>query len=248
MWLPVIAIHPTLERAAATQFDNLPDTSTRQPFDIGVVTIESKAGTYPSVGAVHPPAIRLRAIRDLYGLEPLGLPDQRRWLDHGRWGVKHPLGDREKAGPAIARYPFLPTEGESLHQIAVGPVHAGIIEPGHFRFTASGETVVRLEEARLCSQGYQVAHGRSRSRTCGASGRTSLRRQHGCLCVAFVHAVEAALNVKVPPRAAWLRALMAEIERLANHFGDFGAISTTLPSQSCTPHVRHYGRTCCVPR
>ena len=71
-----------------------------EPFDIGVVTIESKDGTFPSVGAVHPPAIRLeRTIRDLYGLEPMGLPDQRPWLDHGRWGVKHPLGARAKARP-----------------------------------------------------------------------------------------------------------------------------------------------------
>jgi Ni,Fe-hydrogenase III large subunit len=197
-----------------------------EPFDIGVVTFESKDGTYPSVGAVHPPAIRLeRAIRDLYGLEPQGLPDQRPWLDHGRWGVKHPLGDREKAGLAWGQYPFLPTEGESLHQIAVGPVHAGIIEPGHFRFTASGETVVRLEE-RL---GY--VHKGIESLMVGAdlelaarlAGRTSGDSAVG-YALAFAHAVEAALNAKVPPRAAWLRALMLELERLANHLGDFGAI------------------------
>jgi Ni,Fe-hydrogenase III large subunit len=197
-----------------------------EPFDIGVVTFESKGGTYPSVGAVHPPAIRLeRAIRDLYGLEPLGLPDQRPWLDHGRWGVKHPLGDSEKAGPALSRYPFLPTEGESLHQIAVGPVHAGIIEPGHFRFTANGETVVRLEERlgyvhkgiESLMVGPDLDHA---ARLAGrASGDSTV-----AYALAFSRAVEAALNIKVPPRAAWLRALMAELERLANHFGDFGAI------------------------
>ena len=70
-------------------------------------------------------------LRDLFGLEPVGLPDPRPWLDHG---------------PNPTAYPFLPVEGESLHQIPVGPVHAGIIEPGHFRFTADGETVVRLEQ------------------------------------------------------------------------------------------------------
>src|SRR5262249_1722143 len=96
-----------------------------------VVTFECEGNRFPSVARLHPPAIRLeRAIRDLVGLEPEGSPDTRPWLDHR------------------GAYEFLPAEGESLHQIPVGPVHAGIIEPGHFRFTANGETVVRLE-ARL---------------------------------------------------------------------------------------------------
>src|SRR5437016_2650916 len=58
-----------------------------KPLCIGIVTLECKDGRFPSVGALHPPAIRLeRAVRDLYGLQPDGLPDQRPWLDHGRWG------------------------------------------------------------------------------------------------------------------------------------------------------------------
>ena len=86
------------------------------------------------------------ALRDLFGLDPVGLPDQRPWLDHGRWDLRHPLANEPKPQGDQEPYSFLPAEGESLHQIAVGPVHAGIIEPGHFRFTANGETVVRLEE------------------------------------------------------------------------------------------------------
>ncbi len=104
-------------------------------------------------------------------------------------------------------------------------MHAGIIEPGHFRFTAEGETVVRLEE-RL---GY--VHKGIESLMAGAtsSGRRKLAaRTSGDSTVAyafaFAHAVEAALGVEAPPRARWLRALMAELERLANHFGDIGAI------------------------
>ena len=131
--------------------------------DIAVVTPRMPAtAAIPSVGALHPPAIRLeRAIRDLYGLEPVGLPDARPWLDHGGWGVRQPLGARADKRRADARpIAFLPAEGESLHQIPVGPVHAGIIEPGHFRFTANGETVVRLEAApRLCPQGHRGADG-----------------------------------------------------------------------------------------
>jgi len=101
---------------------------------VTVLSMECPDGRYPSVGRLHAAAIRLeRAMRDLFGLEPVGLPDTRPWLDHGRWG---------DAQPQV--YEFLPVEGESLHQVPVGPGHAGIIEPGHFRFTADGETVVRL--------------------------------------------------------------------------------------------------------
>jgi Ni,Fe-hydrogenase III large subunit/Ni,Fe-hydrogenase III component G len=194
--------------------------------EVVVVTVECRDGEFPSVGQAHPPAIRLeRAIHDLYGLEPFGLPDRRPWLDHGRWGVKHPLGARAEAQPVSAPYHFLPTEGESLHQIAVGPVHAGIIEPGHFRFTANGETIVRLEE-RL---GY--VHKGIESLMAGASlehagrlaGRTS-GDSTVAYAYAFARAAEAALGIDMPPRAVWLRALMAELERLANHLGDIGAI------------------------
>ena len=155
----------------------------------------------------------------------MGLPDQRPWLDHGRWGVQHPLGTQAKVPPPSAPYPFLTAEGESLHQIAVGPVHAGIIEPGHFRFTASGETVARLEE-RLgyVHKGTRIVDGRSEPGSCSQlAGRVS-GDSTVAYSIAFAHAVEAALDVKVPRRAAWLRALMAELERIANHFGDFGAI------------------------
>jgi Ni,Fe-hydrogenase III large subunit len=194
--------------------------------DIAVVSIQCPDGRFPSVGALHPPAIRLeRAARDLYGLEPVGLPDTRPWLDLGFWGVTHPLGARRDGTSARAPYPFLPTEGESMHQIPVGPVHAGIIEPGHFRFTANGETVVRLEQ-RL---GYvhkgieSLMTGATLDKGARLAGRTS-GDSTVAYALAFALAVEAALDVKVPPRATYLRALMAELERLANHFGDIGAI------------------------
>src|SRR5438552_3139843 len=86
------------------------------PLEIAVVTIESKNGAFPSVAACHAPAIRLeRTIQDVYGLRAVGLPDQRPWLDHGRWGVQHPLGTQAKVSPPSAAYPFLTAEGESLH-------------------------------------------------------------------------------------------------------------------------------------
>jgi len=181
---------------------------------------------FPSVGAVHPPAIRLeRAIRDLYGLEPAGLWDLRPWLDFGAWDVMQPLSSNPEEAPWTAPFVFLPVEGENLHQIAVGPVHAGIIEPGHFRFTANGETVVRLEQ-RLgyVHKGIEgLMNGATLERGAKLAGRTS-GDSTVAYALAFARAAEAALGIEAPPRAVHLRALMAEMERIANHFGDFGAI------------------------
>ncbi len=192
-----------------------------------VLTCVCPDGSFPSIAAAHAPAIRLeRAIRDLFGLTPLGLPDERPWLDHGRWESAPPSRRIGAVGAsANAPYPFLPAEGESLHQIPVGPVHAGIIEPGHFRFTASGETVVRLDE-RLgyVHKGVEgLMAGGDLARAARLAGRVS-GDSTVAYALAFARAVEAALGVDVPARAVWLRALMAELERVANHFGDIGAI------------------------
>jgi Ni,Fe-hydrogenase III large subunit len=194
--------------------------------EFGVLSVACEDNRFPSVGQSHPPAIRLeRTIRDFWGLVPDGLADTRRWLDHGKWMLPHslePAGGTER--PADS-YVFLPAEGESLHQIPVGPVHAGIIEPGHFRFTANGEAVVRLE-VRL---GYvhkgteRLMAGASIERAAMLAGRVS-GDSTVAYALAFARAVEAAHGVEVPQRAVWLRALMGELERLANHFGDIGAI------------------------
>jgi Ni,Fe-hydrogenase III large subunit/Ni,Fe-hydrogenase III component G len=191
-----------------------------------VLTLACPDGAFPSVGRLHPPAIRLeRAVHDLFGLMPLGAPDTRPWLDHGRWGVRFPLGVSAPAPADGAPYAFLPVEGESLHQIPVGPVHAGIIEPGHFRFTATGETVVRLE-ARLgyVHKGIEgLMRGATLAHAAALAGRVS-GDSTVAYAFAFARAAEAALGVEAPPRAVFLRALMAELERLANHLGDIGAI------------------------
>jgi len=200
--------------------------ATQDPLEIAIVSLACPDGTFPSVGRHHPPAIRPeRAIRDLFGLTPQGAVDARPWLDHGRWGKRHPLGAARADAGAGDAYAFLPVEGESLHQIPVGPVHAGIIEPGHFRFTANGETVVRLEE-RLgyVHKGIEgLMAGAEIARAAKLAGRVS-GDSTAAYGVAFAQAVETALNVAAPPRAQWLRALMIELERIANHLGDFGAI------------------------
>jgi Ni,Fe-hydrogenase III large subunit len=178
----------------------------------------------PSLGVFHAPALRPeRALQDLWGFEVVALPDNRPWLDHGRW----PTGPRAGAQGRVfaAPYLFLAAEGESLHQIPVGPVHAGIIEPGHFRFSANGETIVRLE-ARL---GY-VHKGIERllaGKDPDAGARVAARVSGDSTVAyswAYARAIELALGAEPPVRALWLRGLMAEIERIANHLGDIGAV------------------------
>jgi len=194
--------------------------------EIATVSLDCPDHAYPSVGLHHPPALRLeRAVNDLFGLSAEGLPDTRPWLDHAGWGVRFPLGDRIDAPAKPAPYRFLPVEGEGLHQIAVGPVHAGIIEPGHFRFTASGETVARLEQ-RLgyTHKGIEgLMAGADLERAAQLAGRVS-GDSTVAYAYAFSRAAEAALELVVPDRAVFLRALLAELERLANHLGDIGAI------------------------
>jgi len=195
--------------------------------EVACVRLDCPEGVYPAVSTVRASASRLeRAIADLHGLTANGAIDERPWLDHGHWRVRQPLGAAEPIDPQPVVYPFLESDGVGLHQIPVGPVHAGIIEPGHFRFTANGECVVRLEE-RL---GYvhkgieKLFQGRLPQEAAPLAARIS-----GDATVAyslsFARAVEGALGVEVPPRAVWLRALMAELERLANHLGDIGAVA-----------------------
>ena len=183
-----------------------------------IFSLAAPGGAYPSVGLHHPPAMRLeRAMRDLYATNPIGLPDERAWLDHGVWPSR---AVRTEEG-----YRFLAVEGVGLHQIPVGPVHAGIIEPGHFRFTANGETIARLEERlgyvhkgveALCAG---VSIGQAAKVAARISGDSTV-----AYSFAFSQAVEKALGWEVPVRASVVRGVMAELERLANHVGDVGGI------------------------
>jgi Ni,Fe-hydrogenase III large subunit len=176
-----------------------------------------------------------RHIRDMLGVNFRNYPDARRWTRHQAWKESdHPLlKDFPVAGRAAGpgptppddNYKFLFAQGAGVYEIPVGPVHAGIIEPGHFRFQAVGETVLNLEE-RL---GYthkgieKIAEGRDAAGLARLAGRVS-----GDSTVAHAWAacmaMEKAAGLAVPARALFLRALMAERERVANHLGDIGAI------------------------
>jgi Ni,Fe-hydrogenase III large subunit len=175
-----------------------------------------------------------RHTRDMFGVAFTDHPDARRWTRHRAWkSSEYPLrrdfpavGRGEAATPADHAYRFLGAHGSGVYEIPVGPVHAGIIEPGHFRFLAVGETILNLE-ARL---GYthkgieKIAEGRDAEGLARLAARISGDSTVGHAWAACL-AMERAAGLTPPPRAIWLRALMCERERVANHLGDIGAIS-----------------------
>jgi Ni,Fe-hydrogenase III large subunit len=185
---------------------------------------------YPGLEEYFPCASRLqRAMTDLSGVRSSD-PDTRPWLRHNAWPASfRPLIDPTAGvgdyAVGVDGYPFVRVEGEGVHEIPVGPVHAGIIEPGHFRFSVVGEKVLRLEE-RL---GY-VHKGIERRFTelPVLDAHRLAARVSGDSAVAFswayCQALEGIAGVLIPPRAAWLRALFLELERIANHLGDLGAL------------------------
>ena len=174
-----------------------------------------------------------RHAQDLLGVVFTDHPDARRWTRHKAWPdtcfpLRHTsllAGEPLAQTPPDADYPFLQAQGAGVYEIPVGPVHAGIIEPGHFRFQAVGEDVLHLEE-RL---GYvhkgieKLAEGRDPAGLARLAGRVSGDSTVSHAWAACM-AMEAAAGVAVPPRALGLRALLAERERIANHLGDIGAI------------------------
>src|SRR5882724_5671788 len=192
--------------------------------------LKAAEADYPGIEPWFPSASRMqRAVADLSGLRTTDA-DGRPWLRHAAWPASfHPLIDvsapSSPAMPAMDNYAFVPVGGDGVHEIPVGPVHAGIIEPGHFRFSVVGVSFKKLEE-RL---GY-VHKGIERRFTEFPllGGHRLAARVSGDSAVAFSWAYCQALEgmgaAHLPPRAAWLRALALELERLANHLGDIGAI------------------------
>jgi Ni,Fe-hydrogenase III large subunit len=164
---------------------------------------------FPGLASLFPGASRMqRAMRDLSAVRASD-PDQRPWLRHPPEG-----------------YDFVRVAGEGVHEIAVGPVHAGTIEPGHFRFSVVGEKVLRLE-ARL---GYKHKGIERRFTELPLlEGHRLAARIAGDSAVAYswayCQALEGMAGCVVPPRAAALRALFLELERIANHLGDVGALA-----------------------
>lgn len=191
----------------------------------------ASAPTIVSLAGFHYPASRFeREIHDLFGITAAGHPDPRPLVRHGFWPDDYfPLRKDAVLPPFVddgRPFPFQQVEGEGVYEIPVGPVHAGIIEPGHFRFSVVGETIIdmksrlyfthkgteKLFEGRAPEDGVALAERISGDTTIGHA-------------LAYCQALEALGGVDVPPRARHARTVFLELERLYNHVADFGMIA-----------------------
>ena len=194
---------------------------------IAVFTLECPDGKFPSVGAHHPAAIRLeRTIADLYGFKPTGAADTRHWLDLGFWGVTQTRSARRASARSK---PTLTTSCPWKERICTRSRSAPSMPASSSQDISASPPTARRWFAS--SSGSAMCIRAPTSLMIGATldkGAKLASRTSGdstvAYALAFAQAVESALQINVPERAVWLRALMAEIERLANHFGDIGAI------------------------
>lgn len=251
-------LHHTLRGRLALQFaiDGRPGRETYElqylfalesirPWVLLTVELAGQDRLFPSITpSVHAAQWYEREIRDLFGLIPQGHPDLRRLVRHEHWPKgTHPL-KKDFAWDAVmgrqqGEYRFPQIEGEGVFEIPVGPIHAGIIEPGHFRFSVAGEPIMQLEVRhfwkhrgveKLFEQQPLLAAVPLAERV---SGDTTVG--HG---LAYCQAVETLLGLDVPRRARYLRSFFSELERVHNHLGDVGAICNdtayALPHAHCS--------------
>jgi Ni,Fe-hydrogenase III large subunit/Ni,Fe-hydrogenase III component G len=189
---------------------------------------------FPSIAAAHPVANWFeREVMDYFGLIPDGHPNQNRvalhddWPD-GAWALRKDFDERQPVARVGGQFrPYRPVTGEGVFHVPVGPVHAGIIEPGHFRFGVAGEPVLYLQlrlfyvhkgiEKRF--ERLPWRHGLFLAES--ISGDTAVGH-----ALAYAHAVERMAGIEPPPRASHLRVVLLELERVYNHLADIGAIAT----------------------
>jgi Ni,Fe-hydrogenase III large subunit/Ni,Fe-hydrogenase III component G len=193
--------------------------------------VDPSYGAFPSLCDLIPAAaLYEREIHDLFGLHPMGHPNPKRLVFHGNWPKNHyPLRSdypaEKRPDFADERIEFTRIDGEGVYEIPVGPVHAGIIEPGHFRFSLAGEPILNLE-AQLyfvhkgiekLSEGKTIEHGFYLSER--ISGDETFTNS-----LTYCQAVEKIAGIKVPVRASFTRVLFAELERVTSHLGDLAGI------------------------
>lgn len=186
---------------------------------------------FPSLAtSIHEAWNYERKIKTFFGLTPVGHPDQRLLILQDNWPknlfpLRKDFDWQKRPEKAKNVYEFQRVEGEGVYEIPVGPIHAGIIEPGHFRFNVVGEEILLLE-ARLgfthkgCEKLFEtIPLDKKLSLSEKISGDSSFSHS-----LAFCQAIEYLSDIKIPERAEYLRVIFAELERLANHIGDIGAI------------------------
>lgn len=211
---------------------------------LSVTSTEAVDSSYPALTPECPQAhLFEREIYEQWNVDPTGHP----WLKPVRferaragWEGSRPIPVNEAA--ARREMTFFQVEGEEVHEVAVGPVHAGIIEPGHFRFQCHGETVLHLE----ISLGYQH-RGIEKALVGGPSKRTFhyMETLAGDTTIghatAYCHNVEALAGTSISARAQAIRGIALELERMANHIGDLGALAGDigfLPTLSYCGRIR----------
>jgi Ni,Fe-hydrogenase III large subunit/Ni,Fe-hydrogenase III component G len=208
------------------------------------VTLPAGEPRLPSLAALSYPASRFeRELHDLFGIIPVGHPLPRRLVRHAHWPagwypMRHDAGDPP---PFVDgdRFPFLQVDGDGVYEIPVGPVHAGLIEPGHFRFSVVGETILKLKvrlwfthrgveklfEGRAALDGVALAERISGDTAAGHA-------------LAHCLAIEDALGIEVPDEVHRLRALLVELERLYNHAADLGALANDVGFSLANAHTQ----------
>ncbi len=203
---------------------------TGQGYALLQTIIGEDASAFPSITPHYIAAARMeRLIHDMFGLIPMDHPDLRPWTKHEHWpSDAYPLRKEFATDTDMPRsegeYPYIEAEGEGVYEIPVGPVHAGIIEPGHFRFLAVGEQILNLEQRlgyvhKGIEKGMEGRDAFSATRLAARVSGDATVAHSWALC----SALEQAAGIDVPPRASSLRAVLCERERIANHIGDIGA-------------------------
>ncbi|HUW78439.1 MAG TPA: NADH-quinone oxidoreductase subunit C, partial [Candidatus Nanopelagicaceae bacterium] len=172
-----------------------------------------------------------REVRDLYGIHLADHTFPRRLVRHAHWPkgyypMRHDLKSAPEFEPDIGSFPFTESEGAGIYEIPVGPVHAGVIEPGHFRFSVVGETILRMKSrlwfvhrgVEKLFEGIRPEAGVELSEL--ISGDSAVGHS-----LAFVMAVEEASQIEVSQEDLAIRALLLELERVYNHISDLGALA-----------------------
>jgi Ni,Fe-hydrogenase III large subunit/Ni,Fe-hydrogenase III component G len=226
--LALVAAHDDRDRLRAVYLYTAADPDRRVELHL---PIDRNQPAVPSLAGLSFPAGRFeREMHDLYGIQPQNHPLPRRLVRHRHWPsgwypMRHDAGPPPAFGDSDGPFPFLTVQGPGVYEIPVGPVHAGLIEPGHFRFSVVGETILKLK-ARLwyvhkgiekLFAGRDIPDGLPLAER--VSGDTAVGHT-----LAYCRAVEDALHLPVPVEAARMRAVLLELERLYNHVSDIGAL------------------------